>query len=325
MKQVNWGVLGTADIAKRCTIPAMQQVENCRMYAIAGRSGEKAEAFRREFGFEKAYGSYDALLEDPAVEAIYIPLPNELHYHWAAKALRAKKHVLCEKPLAPTPEQIRELAAIAKENGVFLMEAFAYLHSPYMAAVKAELDAGAIGEVLYMESEFVTSDYDLSNIRMRKETCGGSVYDLGCYCTSQILWLLGEEPQKVQAVADFSEHGIDICCTALLSFASGKKATVVTGMCLNREPFERIDRFRIHGTKGCIVSDEEFNGCGRLTFTVETPAGKTVKTVFTPDNYSLEVAQLGRCILDGEKPWVSEEFSAANGRVMGKILESIHY
>ena len=325
MKKVTWGVLGTAHIAKGHTIPGMLQAENCRLYAIAGRTLGKAEAFKEEFGFEKAYGSYEELLADPAVEAVYIPLPNELHYEWAVKALNAKKHVLCEKPLAPTVAQMQELAAIAKENGVYIMEAFAYLHSPYMAAVKAELESGVIGDVIYMESEFITSDYDLSNIRMRKETYGGAVYDLGCYCTSQILWMMGEEPVKVQAVADFSEHGIDTCTTALLTFPNGKKATLVCGMCLATEKGHRIDRFRIHGTKGCIVSGERFNAHGELTYTVEVNGEVTVKTVKTPDNYGLEAAQLGRCILDGETPWVTPEFTAANGRTIERILQAIGY
>lgn len=325
MRKVNWGVLGTAQIAKGHTIPGMRKAENCRLYAIAGRSAEKAEAFKKEFSFEKAYGSYDALLMDPEVEAVYIALPNELHYEWSMKAIKAGKHVLCEKPLAPTVEQMEKLAAAAGEAGVVIMEAFAYLHSPYMAAVKAELEQGTIGDVLYMESEFVTSDYDLSNIRMRKETFGGSVYDLGCYCTSQILWMLGQEPERVQAVADFSEHGIDTCCTALLCFPGGQKATMVCGMCLATEKDDRIDRFRIHGTKGSISSNEQFNAHGSLRYTVHTEHGDVVKTVETRDNYCLEVEQLGKCITDGEKSWVDPAFTAANGRTLERILAAIGY
>ena len=178
MRKINWGVIGTAGIAKGCTIPGMQLAENCNLYAIAGRSMAKAESYKQQFGFEVAYDSYEALLADPKVEAVYIPLPNELHYEWTLKALKAKKHVLCEKPLAPTPAQIQEMFACAKENGVFLMEAYAYLHSPLMAAIKQELKSGVIGDVLYMESQFITSDYDVSNIRMRRETYGGATYDL---------------------------------------------------------------------------------------------------------------------------------------------------
>lgn len=325
MRKINWGVLGTAGIAKGCTIPGMQQAENCNLYAIAGRTLKKAETFREAFGFTKAYGSYEALLADPEVEAVYIPLPNELHVQWAMEAMKAKKHVLCEKPLAPSPALIEKLFACARENGVVLMEAFAYLHSPFMAAIKQELKAGAIGDVLYMESEFITSDYDLSNIRMRKETYGGALYDLGCYCTSQILWMLEEEPEHIQAIAEFSPEGIDTYTTALLRFPSGKKACLQCGMVLATEKNHRIDRLRIHGTDGCIYTDVRFNMDGELSYIVETESGKKVKTVSTPHNYRLEVEQLGRCIDGSETPHVSNSFTLQNARLMEKILNCIHY
>lgn len=325
MRKINWGVIGTAGIAKGCTIPGMQLAENCNLYAIAGRSMEKAKAYQTEFGFEVAYDSYEALLADPVVEAVYIPLPNELHYEWTIKALKAKKHVLCEKPLAPTPAQIQEMFACADENGVLLMEAYAYLHNPLMAAIKQELKSGVIGDVRYMESQFITSDYDVSNIRMRKETFGGATYDLGCYTTTQILWMLEEEPVKVQAVADFSDRGIDTYTSGLLTFADGKKATYICAMVLATDQDRRIDCLRIHGTKGDIRTDAQFNQCGELSYTLTVGEESVVKTVTTPQNYSLEVAQLGRCITDGEKPHVSREFSMKNALLMEKILQIIGY
>lgn len=325
MKKINWGVIGTAGIAKGCTIPGMQQAENCNLYAVAGRSMEKARAYQDEFGFEVAYDSYETLLADPKVEAVYIPLPNELHYEWTIKALQAKKHVLCEKPLAPTPVQMQAMFECAKENGVFLMEAYAYLHSPLMAAIKEEINFGAIGDVLYVESQFITSDYDISNIRMRRETYGGATYDLGCYCTTQILWMLGEDPVKIQAIAEFSEQGIDTYTSGLLTFADGKKATLICAMVLATEKNHRIDCLRIHGTQGDIRCDARFNQSGELTYTVTIGEKSTVKSVSTPHNYRLEVEQLGRCITDGEKPHVTEEFSMRNARLMEKILNTIGY
>ena len=325
MKKINWGVLGTAGIAKGQTIPGMLQAENCHLYAIAGRNMEKAEAFRQEFGFEKAYDSYEAMLADPQVEAVYIPLPNELHCTWTKQALRAGKHVLCEKPLAPTPAEAKELFDVARENGVLLMEAYAYLHSPYMQALKQELENKTIGDVLYLESEFITSDYDISNIRMRKETFGGSVYDLGCYCTTMALWLLGQEPEKVQAVAAFSDRGIDTLATAILTFPGGVRALLTSGMVLSTEKNYRIDRLEIHGTKGSIKSAVQFNQAGELSYTVNVEGAETVKTLTAPQNYRLEVEQLGRCILAGEQPHVSEDFTLANGRVLQAILEKIGY
>lgn len=325
MRKINWGVLGTAGIAKGQTIPGMLEAENCHLYAIAGRNMEKAQAFQKEFGFEKAYDSYDAMLADPQVEAVYIPLPNELHCQWTTKALRAGKHVLCEKPLAPTPAEAKALFDIARENGVILMEAYAYLHSPYMQALKQELENKTIGDVLYLESEFITSDYDISNIRMRKETFGGSVYDLGCYCTTMALWLLGQEPEKVQAVAEFSDQGIDTLATAILTFPSGVKALLTSGMVLSTDRDYRIDRLQIHGTKGSIKSDVRFNQAGELSYTIWVEGTETVKTLTAPQNYRLEVEQLGRCIFSGEQPHVTEDFTLANGRVLQAILEKIGY
>lgn len=325
MRKINWGVIGTAGIAKGCTIPGMKLAQNCHLYAIAGRNLEKAKAYQAEFGFEIAYDSYEALLADPKVDAVYIPLPNELHYEWTLKALKAKKHVLCEKPLAPTPVQIEEMFACAKENGVLLMEAYAYLHSPLMAAIKEEITSGKIGDVLYMESQFITSDYDISNIRMRKETYGGALYDLGCYNTSQILWLLDEDPVKVQAVADFSDRGIDTYTTGLLSYADGKKAHFICGMVLATEKDRRIDCLRIHGTNGDIRTDAHFNQDGDLTYTLTIGDESVVKTVSTPHNYRLEIEQLGRCIIDGETPHVSNAFTMRNAKLMEKILGIIGY
>ena len=329
MRKIKWGVLGTAGIAKGCTIPGMKLAENCELYAIAGRNPEKCKAYQDEFGFEKTYGSYEALLADPQVEAVYIPLPNTLHYEWTMKALEAKKHVLCEKPLAPTAKQCEELIEAANKNGVFLMEAFAYLHSPYTKVVKEELENGAIGDILYMESEFITADYDISNIRMRRETFGGCTYDLGCYNTSQILWMFGEEPEKVQAVADFSGENIDLLTTGILTFKGGKRAIFNCGMVLATDrpdlEFQRIDRFQIHGTKGYIKSEIQFNEAGELSYVIGFNGKEERKVVSTPHNYSLEVAQLGRCIAEGETPHVANAFTMKNARTIDRILEAIHY
>ena len=324
MKTVNWGVLGTAGIAMKHVIPGMKQTADCRLLAIAGRSREKVDLYQKTFGFKKTYLSYDALLDDPEIDAVYLPLPNSLHYEWAIKALRKGKHVLCEKPLAPTAQQAEEMVQTAQESGVLLMEAFAYLHNPLIQAVKAELDAGVIGDVTYMESAFVTSGYDPRNIRVRRETCGGSMYDLGCYNTSLILWMLGQSPEKVQAVAEFSDKQIDLHATALMEFPGGKRATFSCGMCLADEN-HRIDRWCIFGTKGYIKTEAEFNGCGDLTYTVCVDGKAQAKHISAPQNYHLEVGQFDRCILYGEKPLVSNDFSLQNAKLLDRLLREINY
>ena len=326
MRKIRWGVLGTAGIAKTQTIPGMQEAENCELYAVAGRSMEKAEAFKAEFGFEKAYGSYEELLADPNVEAVYIPLPNELHMEWTIRALEAKKHVLCEKPLAPNAQDVQRMFDAAKKNGVLLMEAFAYLHSPYVSALKQEIDQGAVGDVVYLESAFVTGTYDVSNIRMRRETFGGAMYDLGCYNVSLALWLMGREPAEVQATALYSPLGVDDYSSALLLFEGGVRAALESGMVLPKGgDVQRLDRVRIYGTKGFIKSETQFNQAGEIGYTL-CVNGKTIeKKLFAPQNYKLEVEQLGRCILDGETPHVSEAFSLMNARTLDRILEKMGY
>ena len=321
MRKVKWGVLGTADIARGATIPGMLQAEHCELYAIAGRKAEKAADFQRTFGFQKAYGSYDELLNDPEVEAVYIPLPNDLHCEWTLKALKARKHVLCEKPMAVSERQAAEMFRTAEENGVYLMEAYAYLHSPIIAALKAELDAGTVGEVRFLESAFITGRRADSDIRLRRETYGGSLYDLGCYTVSMALWLLEKEPDAVLATAQFSEKKIDLFTSALLTFG-GAVAHLDCGMVL---PQGRLDRFHVYGTRGEIVSPVEFNQSGEIPYTVIRNGVKKMKTVTAPNNYMLEIEQLSRCILGEESPHVTKEFSLKVARVMDRILTEIGY
>lgn len=327
MRKIKWGVMSTAYIFERDTAEGMRQAENCELYAIAGRSMEKALDFKEKYGFEKAYGSYQELIDDPEVEAIYIPLPNTLHYEWTIKALKAKKHVLCEKPLAPTAKEAQEMFDVAKENGVHLMEAFAYQHSPFVKAMKEEVENGTIGDIRYMEAALITSDYEMSNIRMRRDSLGGCTYDLGVYPCSLILRILGKEPEKVQAVSSFSEEHIDLFTTVFMEYEGGVKSHLNCGMVLATEKNSALNRCEIHGTKGFIKATEfGFNSPGELKYIVETFDGyKEEKTVHTPHNYRLEVEQLGRCITDGETPYVSEEFSVANARIIDRILEVIGY
>ena len=321
---VKWGVLGTANIARGCTIPGMKLAENCELYAIAGRSEEKVEKYRAEFGFEKGYVGYDKLLEDPDIQAVYIPLPNHMHKEWVIKALKAGKNVLCEKPLALNAEDAREMFAVAGENNVILMEAYAYLHSPYVAALKEDISGGVIGDVLFVDAAFYTQYYT-DDIRMYKEMGGGAVYDLGCYCSTLILSLVDSEVDTMMAQAEFNEYGADVLASALLKFRNGVRAAFNVGMNLGVESNARKDRLYVHGTKGVIDSPVEFNQAGELSYTITAGGKTTVRTVSAPQNYSLEVAQLGRCIESGEKPFVTEEFTVKNAELLDAVLGQIGY
>ena len=322
MRKIKWGVLGTADIARGQTIPGMQLAENCELYAIAGRSMEKAEQFRREFGFRKAYEGYEALLRDPEVEAVYVPLPNSLHAEWSIRAMEAGKHVLCEKPLAPTEAEAARMFRAARENHVFLMEAFAYLHNPAVDAIKAELDAGVIGEIRYIDSAFIAGKRPDTDIRLRKETYGGALYDLGCYPVSMILWMTGAEPDTVKGATRFSDKGVDLETSAILHFDGGITAGADCGMI---PEIGRLDRFHVLGTRGEIHSPVYFNQPGEIAYGIVRDGKTETKTVFAKNNYQLEVEQLGRCIADKEKPRVAEEFSLRCARTIDRILEEIGY
>ena len=327
MEKVKWGVLGTAYIFERDTARGMKLAENCELTAIAGRSAEKAQEFKERYGFRKVYGTYEELLDDPEIEAVYIPLPNTLHYEWTIKALERGKHVLCEKPLAPNRAQAREMFDAAKKNKVFLMEAFAYLHSPYIKEIRGVIESGTIGEVRYAEAALITSGYRSSNIRVRRETLGGGTYDVGVYALSFIQHILKEEPEKVHASGIFSEEKIDLFSTGILEYKGGARAHFDCGMVLETEKHAALNRFQIHGSKGTLVSENfAFNAPGTLSYRVRTFGGEDKqKTVEVPNNYCLEVEQLGRCIQNGETPYVTGEFSLSLAHTVDRVLEKIGY
>lgn len=303
----------------------MLQAGNCELYALAGRNEEKIKSFQDRFHFKKTYNDYEALLEDDEIQAVYIPLPNHLHYEWVMKAIDAGKHVLCEKPLAPTAGQVKELFDAAEKKGVILVEAFAYLNTPYIAALKEEVDSKSIGDVCYVETAFLTSSYNDNNIRMHKEFYGGATYDLGCYCTSMILSILGKVPQRVSAVAEFSEEGIDLLTAGIMQFGDGVRAAFNCGMNFEKEMNRRFDRLYIHGSKGYIKSSVEYNEEGELSYTICIDGKEEIRTVNVLQNYRLEVEKLGRCILENEKPIVTKEFSLMNAEILDMVLEAIKY
>ncbi len=321
LRNVKWGILGTADIAMNYTIPALCKADHCILYAIAGRSKEKAVEFKKHFGFQKVFDSYEQMLDDEELEAVYIPLPNHLHKEWVLKAAAKKKHILCEKPLAGTEEDVREMIQACDDAGVFFMEAFAYLHSPAVKSIKAVLDSGIIGKPSFIETTFLTPRPSEDNIRMRRETLGGALYDLGCYNISLILTMLEEEPAVVKALAQFTDQHIDEFAVAYLEFPSGCKASVVTGMCSS----QRSDRYFIHGSEGTIEAPVPFNVDGIVKYYVHTKERIQEFTVEVPDNYQLEIEQLTSCILKGDRPHVSHEFSLRNARTMDRVLKSMGY
>ncbi|MBP5437250.1 MAG: Gfo/Idh/MocA family oxidoreductase [Treponema sp.] len=320
---VKWGVLGTAGIARWATIPGMKKSKNCELYAIAGRDEKKVDAYKKEFGFEKGYVGYDALLADPNVQAVYIPLPNHIHCEWVIKALEAKKHVLCEKPLAMNAGEVQKMFDAAKKNGVILMEAYAYLHSPYVESLKKDVQSGIIGNIDFIDTAFVTQGYK-EDFRLHKEFGGGAMYDLGCYCTTMILSLINSDVTEIHASADI-KNGVDYLTVAGLNFANGARASFTVGMALGANTNGRYDRLYVHGTKGSIISAVEYNQEGKLSYTITAEGKSIVRNIDAPQNYALELDQLNACILNGDSPHITEEFSLKNMRLIDSVLKEIGY
>ena len=225
---VRWGVFGTAQIAKVCVIPAIMKSKNGVLQAIASRDLAKAQALVAKHRQGIAYESYAALLEDPEIDAVYIPLPNQLHKEWTIKALGAGKHVLVEKPFAMNAREAEAMAAAAQHHGRLLMEAFMYRFHPRSLRIKQLVEQGALGQISLIRSAFTFPvKRDGSNERLfLPEMGGGSLWDVGCYGVSVARWLLDEEPTTVSAQADYSESGVDINFVGTLRFVSGALAVV---------------------------------------------------------------------------------------------------
>src|SRR5438270_2478943 len=222
MQKVRWGVLSTADIGTGQVIPAMQQGTYCEIAAIASRSPEKAKTAAAQLGIPKAYGSYEELLADPEVDAIYNPLPNQLHVPWTIKAAEAGKHVLCEKPLSMTLAEARTLLPVRDRTGVKIGEAFMIRSYTQWRRVRELIEQGRIGKLQSVVAAFSYFNTDAANIRNQLECGGGALYDIGCYCIHSSRIGFGEPPTRAVGLIERDPtFGTDRLTSALLDFPGG--------------------------------------------------------------------------------------------------------
>ena len=227
---IKWGVMGNATIARVCVIPAIQKSCNGRVHALATRSPAQAQEVAAVNHVGQIYNSYDALLVDAAIDAIYIALPNHLHHAWTIKALKAGKHVLCEKPLACSAKEALEMASVSADCGRCLMEAFMYRFHPRSRRIKQLVAEGRIGAPCLVRSAFCyrmrEKDWaSEKNARLKPEMGGGALLDVGCYSVSVARWFLGAEPMQVQAQAVYHPRGVDVHMVGTLGFADTGLAT----------------------------------------------------------------------------------------------------
>ena len=230
-----WGVMGNATIARKCVIPAICKSGNGKLVALATRSPAQAEQVVADNRIEHVYDSYEALLVDPQIDLVYIPLPNHLHHPWTIKALKAGKHVLCEKPLACNAREAMEMAAAAEDAGRLLMEAFMYRFHPRSRRIKQLIAEGAIGAPRLVRSAFcfrmADSEWsDPPNVRLNPEMGGGALYDVGCYALNAQRMIAGREPLTAWCTLQWSEqYGVDVAGTATLDFGGGLWGSVYWG------------------------------------------------------------------------------------------------
>jgi predicted dehydrogenase len=254
MSRVRWGVLGAARIATRKVIPAMQQGERCEVVAIASRDRGRAETAASELGVPRAYGSYEELLSDPAIEAIYNPLPNHLHLPWTRRAAEAGKHVLCEKPIGLNAAEAAELLRVRDDTGVHIQEAFIVRTNPQWLAAAELIASGRIGGLVAYAGTFSYFNDDPDNVRNVREYGGGGLFDIGCYLVNTSRMMFGREPRRVSAAIERDPRfGVDVLASFALDFAPGH----AVGTCsMQMVPHQRVNLF---GTRGRIELEIPFN------------------------------------------------------------------
>jgi predicted dehydrogenase len=317
--KVRWGILGIAKINDR-VLPSFARAETAELRAIASRSLERARAAAKTAGIPTAHGSYDALLRDPSVDAVYIPLPNTLHGEWTRKAADHGKHVLCEKPLAPTADESQAVVAHCKAKGVQLMDGFMWPHHPRTAHLRHFLKDGGIGEVRRVAGAFTFPlPLDPNNIRLKPETAGGSLLDLGCYPVYAIRWAFGAEPVRVQAWARYHQaDGVDLEMNGVLWLADGRMGSLDCGFTLPYRAWVEIV-----GTTGTVFVPDLWLPAARATYQVRRE-GRLVEEVAVEghDQIVHMLDDFGRAVLRGEPVSPPAEEAVRTLRVLDALALS---
>jgi len=320
---VRWGCLGCARVFERRMVPGFRAAEGAELIAVASRTEEKAQATAEKHGIPRSHGTYEALLEDPEVEAVYIPLPNDLHCEWTLKALAAGKHVLCDKPAALTYADAERMAQAAREAGLLLVEGFMYRHHPQHARIAEIVASGEVGEVVSFRSAFTyPATPDPSNIRWQADKGGGGLLDVGGYPLNAARYHFGAEPVAVTAAARVGAGtGVDLHTTALLEFPGGRTATIVGG-------FDQVftTRYEVVGTAGSVTAERGFQigECG-VTVTIRTgdkPADIRTESFPHTDQYALQIAHISACIRDRSLSLTPAEDGAAQTRAVEALRRS---
>jgi predicted dehydrogenase len=320
MEKVRWGILSTAAIGLNKVIPAMQQAEHCDIVGIASRDLSRAKSAADKLGIRKAYGSYEELLADAQVEAVYNPLPNHLHVSWSIKALQAGKHVLCEKPIGLTSAEGQQLVeASHRHPRLKVTEAFMYRHHPQWQKTRSIVRSGGVGTLRTIQAFFSYYNDDAANIRNRPDIGGGGLMDIGCYPISASRFLFGREPARVCAFAEFDPKlKTDRLTSAILDFETGTSTFTCSTQLV---PYQRVNIF---GTSGRVELEIPFNAPPDSPSRIWHHAGGKPEEFTFPvcDQYAIQGDRFSLAVRNGTRVETPIEDAVANMRVIEAVLES---
>ncbi len=322
MEKVTWGILSTAKIGIEKVIPAMQKGKFCDVTAIASRNYDSAKKAASKLKISKAYGSYEALLEDNDIQAVYIPLPNHLHVEWAIKSLEAGKHVLCEKPIGMNAAESQELLNVSKKYpNLKIMEAFMYRMHPQWQKAKQLVTEGKIGQLKTIQSFFSFYNVDPDNIRNIQEFGGGALMDIGCYCISLSRFIFDTEPERVLGIVEYdSRFKVDTLASGILDFGKGTRTSAFT--CSTQlNPYQRV---HIHGTNGRIEIEIPFNAPTDRPCRMCVQTGNDTKEIVfeTCDQYQIQCDLFSQAILENKEVPTPLDDAVGNMKVIDAIIQS---
>ncbi len=311
-KPVKWGIISTADINRK-VIPGARASGQVELVAVASRDQKRADEYAKEWDIPRAFGTYDDLLADPEIEAVYISLPNTMHCDWSMRALEAGKHVLCEKPLSRHPEEVTAAFDTADRTGLHLSEAFMYRHNPQTKRVQELVADGAIGQLRLIRSVFSYSLYDHDNIRLQTDVEGGALMDVGCYNVSGSR-LLGGEPELAYGEAWFGPSGTDWVFAGTLRFPDEVLASFHCGTALPNQ-----DELEVIGSDGSLFLDDPWH-CNVPTIELRRDGGVERIDIEREDSYQLELENVSAAIR-GESELL---LSRADALGQARTLEALH-
>jgi predicted dehydrogenase len=317
MDKIKWGILGVAKINER-VLPGFQKAANAELAAIASRDAARAQSAAKAAGIPQSFGRYEDLLDDPSIEAVYLPLPNAKHAEWTRRAADAGKHVLCEKPLAPTAAEAEAVIAHCRSKGVRLMDGFMWPHHARTARIRQMIDAGTIGTPLAAAGTFTFClNLSADNIRLHQEMGGGSLLDVGCYPISGIRWAMQEEPVRVFATATMRQ-GVDVAMTGILMFGDGRTGAFDCGFTLPLRQW-----FEVSGSEGVIsVHDMWLPDARARLFVQHGESAVESFDVGGRDQIVSMVEEFGRAVREKRETRPSPDEAVKTLRVLDALAQS---